>query len=335
MSTATKENELTTAKGEKTKESKESKSPFASAVVGETGISVKSGAEMWALATAIARSGLAPKGVDTPEAILIALQMGYELGIPPMAALQNIAIINGRPSLWGDAVLAVVRSTGELEEFVEWYEQGTEQLPRNPVTYTDDTVAVCRVKRRGSEPVEVGFSVADAKRADLWTKSGPWKQYPFRMLRQRARSYALRDAFGDALRGMLSAEEAQDIPTVDAVSFSQSKADSSQATRSESLKTKMQSHVQRPANQTPEAAAKDEASEAAEETTEADPPARAEPYTESQLREMLSYASTADSLAEVKSHVMESLLPKPVKVDLCTEISDRLAVLEEEAANAN
>jgi hypothetical protein len=132
----------------------------------------------------------------------------------PMAALQNIAPINGRPSIWGDAQLGIVRSTGELESFEEWFEQGGKKLPRNPTTFTDDTTAVCRVKRKGYPHNETGFSVQDAKTAGLWGKEGPWKQYPFRMLKARARSFALRDQFGDALRGMMSAEEARDIQPV-------------------------------------------------------------------------------------------------------------------------
>lgn len=167
---------------------------------------------LWRAAQAVAKSGLAPKGIDTPEAVFVAMEMGLELGLPLMASLQNIAVVNGRPTLWGDSQLAVVRSTGELEEFSEWYEQGGKRLARNPSTFDDNTAAVCRVKRRGMEASETAFTVGDAKRATLWGKQGPWTQYPARMLRFRARSFALRDQFGDALRGLLSTEEAQDIP---------------------------------------------------------------------------------------------------------------------------
>lgn len=176
------------------------------------GLQITNMDELWRFATAVAKSGLAPKGIEHPEAIFVALEMGLEVGLPPMAALQNIAVINGRPSIWGDAQLAVVRGTGDLEEFAEWYEAKGTKLPRNPATFSDDTSAVCRVKRRGFEAVEVGFSVAEAKTANLWGKSGPWSQYPARMLKFRARSFALRDTFGDALKGLRAAEEVQDDP---------------------------------------------------------------------------------------------------------------------------
>lgn len=172
--------------------------------------------DLYRFATAVSKSGLAPKGIETPEAIFVALEMGLEVGLPMMAALQNIAVINGRPAIWGDAQLAVVRSTGELALFEEWYEEAGKRLPRNPAAFTDATTAVCRVQRSGYEAAETAFSVADAKRANLWGKAGPWTQYPSRMLKHRARSFALRDQFGDALRGLRTVEEVQDDPVATA-----------------------------------------------------------------------------------------------------------------------
>lgn len=184
--------------------------------IGNRGIAPSSMDDLYRFATAVSKSGLAPKGIETPEAIFVALEMGLEVGLPMMAALQNIAVINGRPAIWGDAQLAVVRSTGELALFEEWYEEGGKRLPRNPAAFTDATSAVCRVQRSGYEPAETAFSVADAKRANLWGKSGPWTQYPARMLKHRARSFALRDQFGDALRGLRTVEEVQDDPVATA-----------------------------------------------------------------------------------------------------------------------
>jgi hypothetical protein len=77
--------------------------------------------------------------------------------------------------------------------------------------------AVCQTSRKGKDANVVGrFSVADAKRAGLWGKSGPWTQYPRRMLQLRARGFALRDAFPDVLKGLVTAEEAQDYPATEA-----------------------------------------------------------------------------------------------------------------------
>lgn len=181
-----------------------------SAAFGSRGIIISQYDELVRFAETVANSGLAPKGMEKPQAVFVAVQMGLEVGLTPMAALQNVAVVNGRPTLWGDAQLAVCRGTGELEVFEEWFEVGGVKTSRNPADYKDDTAAVCKVKRAGGQEVESAFSVADAKRAGLWGKAGPWTQYPFRMLRNRARSFALRDTFGDALKGFRSAEEVRD-----------------------------------------------------------------------------------------------------------------------------
>lgn len=156
--------------------------------------------DAYRLAKMVAASNLAPKDMKSVEAITVAILHGLEIGIKPMMALQRIAVINGRPALWGDAVLALVRSSGLLESIKESIDgKGNEMR------------AVCEVKRRGEERTFREFSVAAAIRAGLWNnKDGPWKTYPERMLQMRARAYALRDVFPDVLGGMYVAEELQD-----------------------------------------------------------------------------------------------------------------------------
>jgi hypothetical protein len=154
-------------------------------------------------ATELASSNLVPKAyAGKPLDILVAIQWGTELGLAPMQSLQNIAVINGKPSVYGDALMALVLANPAcegVEEFIEG--EGTS----NPV-------AVCIAHRRGRKPVTARFSVEDAKRAGLWNKQGPWTQYPKRMLQMRARGFALRDSFPDALKGLITVEEAQDYP---------------------------------------------------------------------------------------------------------------------------
>ena len=153
----------------------------------------------------VAASEFAPKDFrGKPESCLLAIQHGSEIGLSPMQSLQNIACINGRPAIWGDAALAVAMASPVCESVTETIDgEG------------DGMVATCTAKRRGYEkPTVVRFSVADAKKAGLWGKSGPWSQYSSRMLTLRARGFALRNAFADALRGLITAEEAQDYPTV-------------------------------------------------------------------------------------------------------------------------
>lgn len=171
-------------------------------VATKTGLQLRSLDDFWRYAKFVAASGFAPKGMEKPESVVVAMQMGAELGITPMAALQNIAVINGRPSVFGDTALALVRNSGELESFEETY------VGR---IGTDEFGARCVVKRKGCKAATEEFTIADAKLAKLWGKPGPWSEYPKRMLRFRARSYALRDHFGDILKGFRTVEEAHDI----------------------------------------------------------------------------------------------------------------------------
>lgn len=174
-----------------------------SANYGPRGIQVQTMAEAKALAETVIASGLAPKGMDKVATVLIAMQMGAELGLPPMASMQNIAVINGRPTVWGDAMLAICQTSG-----VFCFESFSEEVTGDG----EKMVAICTVRRLPKgKPVVRTFSVADAKRAGLWGKSGPWTQYPSRMLQLRARAFALRDTFADITRGFMVMEEMRDV----------------------------------------------------------------------------------------------------------------------------
>ena len=149
---------------------------------------------------------MAPSSMKSREDIAVAIMAGLEVGLKPMQALQSIAVINGRPCIWGDAALGLVMASGEVESFSERIDGEGDKM-----------VAICIVHRKGfKEPTEKRFSVEDAKTAKLWAKisaSGkpsPWVLYPKRMLQMRARSWALRDTFPDILKGLQVHEEVQD-----------------------------------------------------------------------------------------------------------------------------
>jgi hypothetical protein len=168
-----------------------------------TGLALQSFDDAFRFSKMVAASEFAPKDFKgKPESCMLAIQHGSEVGLSPMQSLQSIAVINGRPTIWGDAALALVQSS-PVCEYVKEYTEGQ----------GDNLTAVCEAKRRGyPAPTVSRFSMADAKRAGLAGKAGPWSSYPERMLALRARGFALRNAFADALRGLITAEEAQDYP---------------------------------------------------------------------------------------------------------------------------
>jgi hypothetical protein len=173
----------------------------------------------WALM--IAESNFCPKEYKgRPGDVRIAIEMGKGLGLPPMSAVQNISVINGRPSIWGDAMLSLITSRKDCEDIREWTEGNIED---------DTAIAHCSIKRAGRSEHVSKFSIKDAMRAGLWKKVGPWTQYPLRMLQARARGFCCRDVYPDALKGIITREEASDIHWV--------KEDS--ATRVAALKSKL------------------------------------------------------------------------------------------------
>jgi len=143
-----------------------------------------------------------PKGMTIPQAML-AMQMGMEIGLTPLQSIQNIAVINNRPAIYGDAMPALIAASNLMEAY-------TDKMVRNA---EEGLMAVVIVKRRGRQPIQRTFSERRAKVARLWNKPGPWTDYPERMLLMRARTFAFRDEFADVLKGLTSIEEARDIPT--------------------------------------------------------------------------------------------------------------------------
>lgn len=167
------------------------------------GLALQSVTDAMKFSETVANSDFAPKDFrGKPASCMLAIQCGAEIGLAPLQSLQSIAVVNGRPSVYGDAALAVCKASAVCEYVIESIEGDGEQM-----------VATCTAQRRGyPQPTVVKFSVSDAKKASLWGKSGPWSQYPRRMLQMRARGFALRDAFPDVLKGLVTAEEALDYP---------------------------------------------------------------------------------------------------------------------------
>jgi hypothetical protein len=179
--------------------------------------------EAFRFADLVLMSGMAPKSYTDifnnakagPEkeaacekaraAVVIALQLGQEVGFAPMQSLQSIASINGMPTIWGDGALALIKSKGLVEYIKE----------DDLADITKNSRATCIVKRRG-EPNEhtVTFSYDDARKAGIFDRN-VWKVYPARMCQCRARAFALRNVFPDVLKGLAIREEVEDFTTIE------------------------------------------------------------------------------------------------------------------------
>lgn len=163
--------------------------------------------EAYRYAQMVWKSGTAPDSYENdPQKIIIGVLASMELGVPPMTGLRGIAIINKRPAVWGDLAIALCQSKNVLKSYEKNF-TGTKGED-------DYTCHVTIWRRHQDAPYTGEFSIADAKRAGLWmnARKDPWVKYPYRMLENRARAFALRDGFADCLAGLAIAEEAQDLP---------------------------------------------------------------------------------------------------------------------------
>lgn len=166
--------------------------------VGAGGVMPQTMDDVWRLSNAIAKSNTAPKGM-TVEDIFIAVNYGLSMGLPWVMATSSIAVINGRPAIYGRALLGVIQASGLLEDVQESFDG-------KPCT--DEFAAVCRVKRKDQPTwAERRFSIANARKAGLFGKAGPWTQHPEKMLMWRARGGAFGETFADVLCGLAVAEE--------------------------------------------------------------------------------------------------------------------------------
>lgn len=177
--------------------------------IGNRGLTPTTINDLYRMAKAAVAGGFAPD--MTPEQAFAAMQFGAEVGLSPFQSLSAIAVINGKPALYGDGARAIVEASGELEDADEWFEHQSARVGGFPPQPDDTTTAFCMLKRRGRTAQTRSFSVADAKRAGLWGKAGPWSQYPQRMLPARAAGFCRRDVFPDKLKGFRDDIEARDI----------------------------------------------------------------------------------------------------------------------------
>ncbi len=165
----------------------------------------------WALlqkqCRAFIASGFLPRHItdrcSKEEAVAKAMTIvlkGRELNIPPLQALNSIYVINGRPCLAADLMLALIYR-GCPSAKIDF---------KTPVEKANEE-CVIEVTRPGQSPQNFRFTIEDAKRAGLLGKD-VWKNYPAAMCRARAISIMARAVFPDFVMGCYTTEEMQREP---------------------------------------------------------------------------------------------------------------------------
>ena len=150
------------------------------------------------IAQSLSQSNLVPDAYrGRANDCFVAINMGAEIGLEPFAAIQSIAVIDGKPCLYGDGLIGVVRAS----PLCVWIKETMSE---------DGKTATCETQRKGDpQTITASYSMSDAMQAGIDTKFN-WKKHPRRMLQMRARAYCLRDAYPDLLKGLGVVEEVQD-----------------------------------------------------------------------------------------------------------------------------
>lgn len=142
-------------------------------------------------ATVLIKSGFLPASIKTAENAIAIILQGRELGIGPMAALGTINVIQGKPTVSPQLMLALINRSGQLEDM---------QLE------SSDSGAVCMMKRKGRQPHTVRFGPKEAQALQLSGKDNYRKQAAT-MFQWRAVAMCARAVFPDVILGLYTPEE--------------------------------------------------------------------------------------------------------------------------------
>lgn len=138
------------------------------------------------IAATLKNGGVMPKGIDTLPKMVVALQTGRELGLQPIEALNSIYFVNGKPSIYGEAVPLQIMRAGHT---IKWGKCNSEEA----------TVTIIRGDN-GNEMTQT-FTMAEARERG-YTSNPIYKKYPENMLKWRVLGMVAKFIAPDALHGI-------------------------------------------------------------------------------------------------------------------------------------
>src|SRR5229473_3218539 len=150
------------------------------------------------LARVLVNSRLLPRAIQTPEAAFTIILAGKELGLTAMQSIRSMHVIEGKPTLSADLMVALVKRSPVCRYF---------RLIRS-----DDKVATYETVREGDPaPTTMSFTIEEAQRAQLTGKDN-WKKYPAAMLRARCGAALARAVYPELVMGVYDTDELEERP---------------------------------------------------------------------------------------------------------------------------
>lgn len=151
-------------------------------------------------ATQLARAAVASKlySVASPEAALMILLTGRDLGLTASQSFRAVYIVSGKPVVSSDAMVAAIRRSGLCDSW-------------RVVESTAERCTIETTRKGESEPERETFTQDDAARAGL-NRKDVWRQYPRDMLRHRAAAGLARRVYPDVILGCYAPGEIDEEP---------------------------------------------------------------------------------------------------------------------------
>ena len=163
------------------------------------------------MAASLAKSDLIPANYKgKPENCLIAIELSNRLALSPFLVMQNMHVIQGRPSWSSSFIISCINASGKFQGCLKFE--------------IDEKKTKCRAyaieKETGAKLVSPNITLEMAEKEGWLTKNGSkWRTMPELMLRYRAASFFGRLYCPEIMNGMLSVEEAKDIALPDEEEF--------------------------------------------------------------------------------------------------------------------
>lgn len=155
-------------------------------------------AQAYDLAQKLCKSGLMPRALNSPEAVVTAVIMGRELGLTAMQSVRSIHVIEGKPALSSALIVALVKKSPVCKFFM--------------VVESTDEIATYETQREGDpKPTKMSFTIAQARAAGVTGKDN-WRKFPAAMLRARCETALARAVYPDLVMGLYDPDELERVP---------------------------------------------------------------------------------------------------------------------------
>ncbi|MEK0431452.1 MAG: hypothetical protein RL139_1256 [Gemmatimonadota bacterium] len=152
------------------------------------------------VAETYAGSGLIPRALSNPAALMLVVVQGRELGLTTLRSIRGIHVIDGKPTLSAELTRELAARAGARVEFPE----------------TTSETCTCRVSAADGRTITITWTLKDAQAAGLAGRD-PWRKFPAAMLRARASADAIRALIPEALGGLYMDDEVGPVVDVEVV----------------------------------------------------------------------------------------------------------------------